>query len=60
MPFDYNEHLHRGWVIQEFTIGGEVHYRAIKDGTTIANPNLNALIDIIDELDFSSHLRYNN
>lgn len=60
MKYDYNEEYHRGWTIQQFTVGDEIHYRATKDGTTIANPDLNVLIDIIDELDFSPHLRYNN
>ena len=52
--------MHRGWDIEEFEVNGETHYRASKDGTTIANPNLEQLIDILDDLDFPRSLRYNN
>ena len=56
----YIEHMHREWNIEEFEVNGETHYRASKDGTTIANPDLNILIDILDDLDFPRSLRYNN
>jgi len=60
MKNEYNYIMHRGWDIEEFEVNGETHYRASKDGTTIANPNLEQLIDILDDLDFPRSLRYNN
>jgi hypothetical protein len=60
MKNDYNYIMHRGWDIEEFDVNGETHYRAIKNGTTIANPDLNTLVDILDSIDFPQSLRYNN
>lgn len=60
MKFEYNYIMHRGWDIEEFEVNGKTQYRAVKNGTTIANADLETLIDILDELDFSSTLRYNN
>ena len=60
MKNEYNYIMHRGWDIEEFEVNGETHYQAKKDGTTIANPDLNTLIDILDDLDFPRSLRYNN
>lgn len=60
MKFEYNYMMHRGWDIEQFEVNGETHYRAVKNGTTIANADLEVLIDILDELDFPPNLRYTN
>jgi|GEM_PF-3524167 len=60
MKFEYNYMMHRGWEIEQFEVNGKLQYRAIKNGTTIANSSLEVLIDILDELDFPPHLWYTN
>lgn len=60
MKYEYNTIFHREWEITEFEVNGKTQYRAIKNGTTIANADLDTLIDILDELDYIPSLRYNN
>lgn len=60
MKMSINYTLYRGWDIEEFEISGEIHYRAVKNGTTIAiKGEQQELFDLLDSIDFRQKINYN-
>ena len=56
-----NYTIYRGWDIDEFEVSGEKHYKASKDGTSIAiKCSQEELFDLLDSIDFRPKVSYNN